>query len=168
MYSPILFDNIQTMNISSPKNQFQYAGLGQRFVALVIDFIILSIVFFPLTKLVKGVWIMSVDQHLWNRGYFITDPLCIIFLVVIFLYFVLSEGFWGATIGKKLIGLHVVGVDGHNSGLKQAFIRNILRVVDSLPAFNILGIVLILGSPERARFGDRVAGTRVIVKKKAR
>jgi len=36
--------------------------------------------------------------------------------------------------------------------------------VDSLPALNILGVVLIATSPERARFGDRVAGTRVIIR----
>lgn len=41
-------------------------------------------------------------------------------------------------------------------------VRNALRAVDSLPAFNILGAVLIRRSAERARFGDRVAGTRVI------
>jgi uncharacterized RDD family membrane protein YckC len=34
--------------------------------------------------------------------------------------------------------------------------------VGELPAFHIVGIVLILRSPERARFGDRVAGTRVV------
>jgi hypothetical protein len=41
-------------------------------------------------------------------------------------------------------------------------VRNALRLVDSLPTLNILGVILILRSPERVRFGDRVAGTRVI------
>jgi uncharacterized RDD family membrane protein YckC len=40
--------------------------------------------------------------------------------------------------------------------------RNVLRVVDGLPVLNVVGIVLILTSPEKARFGDRVARTRVI------
>jgi uncharacterized RDD family membrane protein YckC len=55
-----------------------------------------------------------------------------------------------------------VQTDGSASNLKQAVIRNLLRLVDSLPTLNILGVILILGSPERARFGDRVAKTRVI------
>ncbi len=38
--------------------------------------------------------------------------------------------------------------------------RNLLRMLDGLPAFNIIGVVLILLSPEKARFGDRWAGTR--------
>lgn len=39
-------------------------------------------------------------------------------------------------------------------------VRNALRSVDGLPALGILGIIL--RSREQARFGDRVAGTRVV------
>ncbi|MBN1211964.1 MAG: RDD family protein [candidate division Zixibacteria bacterium] len=141
-----------------------YAGLGRRFAALVIDFIVLSLIFFPVTRLVKGVWVMSSGDHLWGYGWLVTDPLCLVFLVVIFLYFVLLEGFFGATAGKWFTGLKVVDVNGRPPGLRRALVRNVLRVIDALPALNILGVVLILKSPERARFGDRVAGTRVIFK----
>ncbi len=144
--------------------QFHYANLGRRFVALFIDFVILSAVFFPVTRIVKGTWVMSSQNHIWNYGMFVTDPLCLIFLVVIVLYFILLEGVFGATIGKKILGLSIVQVDGQNAGMKRSIIRNLLRVVDALPAFNILGIVLIVSSSERTRFGDRVAGTRVIIR----
>jgi uncharacterized RDD family membrane protein YckC len=92
---------------------------------------------------------------------FITDPLCLIFLALIFLYFVLLEGLLGATLGKWALGLRVVSTEGTNPGLARSALRNVLRLVDGLPAFNIVGVVLILRSSERARFGDRVAGTRV-------
>jgi len=139
-----------------------YASLGPRFAALVIDFAALSLLFFPVTRLVKGVWIMSSGEHLWSYGWFITDPLCLAFLAVIGLYFVLTEGLLGATVGKLALGLRVVAVDGSSPGLGRSAARNLLRAVDALPAFNILGVVLILRSPERARFGDRMAGTRVV------
>ncbi len=142
----------------------QYAGLGRRFVALVIDFLLLSMVFFPVTRFVKGVWIMTAGDHLWGYGWFITDPLCISFLAVIVLYFVLLEGMFGATVGKRLSGLRVIHVDGGTPGVMRALIRNLLRAVDSLPALNIIGVILILTSPERARFGDRIAETRVILR----
>ena len=144
-------------------HQPKYANLGPRFWALVIDLFILSMIFFPVTRIVKGVWIMSGSDHLWGFGWLITDPLCLIFLVVIFLYFVVLEGSFGATVGKILLRLRVVRPDGRRPGLQRALVRNLLRFVDGLPAFNILGVVLIIKSPERARFGDRVAGTRVIV-----
>jgi uncharacterized RDD family membrane protein YckC len=106
---------------------------------------------------------MSPIDHDWVNGLFIFDPLCLAFLVVIVLYMVLLEGLLGTTLGKWLLGLRVVGPDGRRPGLWRSFIRNLLRCVDSLPTLNILGTILILKSKEKARFGDRVAGTRVIV-----
>ncbi len=153
------------MKTSLQINQLHYANLGRRFVALVIDLLVLSMIFFPVTRVVKGVWIMSSEDHLWGYGWLVTDPLCAIFLVVIVIYFVSLEGALGATIGKRLLGLRVVRVDGRDPGMMRATIRNLLRAIDALPAFNILGIVLIASSPERARFGDRIAGTRVIIRR---
>jgi uncharacterized RDD family membrane protein YckC len=79
-----------------------------------------------------------------------------------FLYFVLLEGLNGATLGKRIAGLRVQKVDGGHPGLIKGLLRNLLRIVDSLPVLNIIGILLIQTSPEKARFGDRVAGTRVV------
>ncbi|UCC31215.1 MAG: RDD family protein [Phycisphaerales bacterium] len=142
--------------------QVRYAGLWPRFLALVLDTALFCVVFFPIARLVKGVWLMSAADHRWVYGWFITDPLCLVFLGIIWIYLILLEGWAGATVGKWLLGLRVVGPDGHVPGLTKSLVRNILRLVDTLPALNILGIVLIALSPERARFGDRIAGTRVI------
>ena len=90
------------------------------------------------------------------------DPICAAFLGIIVLYFVILEGMVGATFGKWVLGIRVVGRNGGKPGLRKSLLRNVLRLVDTLPVLNILGVVLILRSPERARFGDRVAGTRVV------
>lgn len=140
----------------------EYAGLWRRFLALLVDFLLFCVCFFPVTRLAKGVWLMSPTDHNWVRGWFITDPLCLAFLVIMALYFVLLEGWFGTTLGKWVLGLRVIGTDGRLPGLRKSLVRNALRVVDSLPTLNILGAILIQRSEERARFGDRVAGTRVI------
>lgn len=140
----------------------RFAGLCPRFLALFVDFLFFCAVFFPATRLVKGVWIMSATDHRWSYGLFVTDPLCIAFLVVIVLYFVLLEGLRGITLGKWVAGIRVERVGGGKPGLPKGLLRNVLRIVDGLPVFSILGIVLISTSAERARFGDRIAGTRVI------
>ena len=140
----------------------RYAGLGSRFLALVVDFLIFCAVFLPTTRVVKGMWLMSPSDHRWSSGLLVTDPLCIVFLVVMALYFVLLEGLAGVTPGKWVLGLRVVREDGSKPGLAKSAVRNALRVVDGLPVFNIIGVVLIARSPERARFGDRMAGTRVV------
>jgi uncharacterized RDD family membrane protein YckC len=146
----------------------RYAGILRRFAALVIDFAILSAIFFPTTRVVKGTWLMTPTDHAWNYGYFITDPLCITFLIAIVLYFVLLEAYFGATLGKRLVGIQVIGTDGDRPGLTKSVIRNVLRAVDSLPAFNALGVVLILTSEDRTRLGDRLAGTRVVYHRSGR
>jgi uncharacterized RDD family membrane protein YckC len=140
-----------------------YATLRDRFLALLIDLAIFCVFFFPITKLVKGVWLMASSDHFWQFGWIIWDPLCLIFLLVIFAYYVVLEGLFGRTIGKLAMGIKVVLKNGEAPGLQKALLRNLLRLVDGLPAFNILGVILILVTKERTRVGDIVAGTRVVM-----
>jgi uncharacterized RDD family membrane protein YckC len=140
----------------------RYAGLWIRFSALAIDGLLFSAVFFPVTRLVKGVWLMSPGDHDWVSGWFIFDPLCLTFLIAMLAYFTILEGLFGATLGKWIVGVRVTCSGGGNPGLGRGLARNLLRLVDGLPAFCILGIVLIVTSGECARFGDRLAGTRVL------
>ena len=144
------------------RSEILYAGVWRRFWALVIDFALFCAVFVPVTRIVKGVWIMGATDHRWANGLFISDPLCLVFLALMLLYFVLLEGWVGATLGKWVLGLHIVSTDGGKPGLGRGALRNLLRLVDGLPAFHIVGVILVLRSPQRARFGDRVAGTRVV------
>ena len=139
-----------------------YAGLGRRVFGLVVDFCLFCVLFFPITRIVKGTWIMSVSDHRWHSGLIVSDPICAIFLIIMAFYFILLEGWLGVTAGKLAAGTRVVDLDGQRPGLSKSIIRNILRIVDGLPAFNILGAYLIWKSPECARFGDRIAHTRVI------
>lgn len=140
----------------------RYAGLWIRFAALATDGLLSCAIFFPATRLVKGVWLMSPRDHNWVSGWFIFDPLCLAFLIAMFFYFSILEGFFGATVGKWIVGVRVTRLGGGHPGLGRGLVRNLLRLVDGLPAFCILGIVLIVTSPECARFGDRLAGTRVL------
>lgn len=142
--------------------EFRYAGLWKRFLALLVDFLLFCAFFFPITRIVKGVWLMLPNDHNWVRGWFIFDPICLVFLIVMVLYMVSLESL-GFTLGKWLLGLRVVSTDGSRPGLWKSVLRNALRFVDSLPTFNILGVILILRNAEHARFGDRIAGTRVVL-----
>ena len=144
------------------QNKNNFAGLTPRFLALLIDFMLFCLIFFPVTRLIKGVWILSASDHRWSNSLFITDPLCIAFLAIMFFYFVILEGLSGQTLGKWILKICVVDLSGRVPGITRGFYRNILRLIDGLPAFNILGVYLILKSEEKTRFGDRAAGTRVI------
>lgn len=105
---------------------------------------------------------MSTADHRWSYGALVMDPLCVAFFFVMAAYYVVLEGAFGRTLGKWAAGIRVVDGEGRAPGFRRSLIRNALRMVDGLPALNLIGIVLVMTSPERARFGDRVAGTRVV------
>ena len=80
-----------------------------------------------------------------------------------FAYSALLEGFWnGQTIGKRLFHLRVIDENGLPLRLEQAWVRNLMRVLDALPFAYLVGGLSVLSSPLMQRFGDRVAGTLVV------
>jgi len=80
-----------------------------------------------------------------------------------FAYDALLEGFWnGQTIGKRLFHLRVIDQAGLPLRIEQAWVRNLMRVVDALPFAYLIGGISVLSSPLMQRFGDRVAGTLVV------
>ena len=129
----------------------------RRGIAWLLDISFLSVFFFPITYWHSVKWVMGPEEHLWG----ISDPICIVFLFIIFAYLILMEAYVGWTIGKRLLGMRVVDNSGDHIGLRKSIIRNLLRLIDGLPAFNILGIILIASSEQGQRFGDRIAKTYV-------
>lgn len=80
-----------------------------------------------------------------------------------FAYSALLEGFWnGQTIGKRLFHLRVIDQTGLPLRIEQAWVRNLMRVVDALPFAYLVGGIAAMSSPLMQRFGDRVAGTLVV------
>ncbi len=138
----------------------KFAGLWIRFLASILDLILWSIFFFPTTYIVKGTWVMTMQDHLWG----IFDPMCGIFLAVIFLYLILLEAFLGGTIGKLLLGLRVTNDEFGKITIEQSIMRNACRLVDGLPFLNLIGIFSIVISKEKQRIGDKIAKTYVVYK----
>jgi uncharacterized RDD family membrane protein YckC len=93
----------------------------------------------------------------------------------IFIFFVLRTGYsivfewyWnGQTVGKRVMGLRVMDVNGLRLQPSQIIIRNLLRAVDSLPSFYLLGGVTSLISRYGQRLGDLAACTIVVTSDKA-
>ncbi len=74
----------------------------------------------------------------------------------------------GRTIGKKVVGIRVIQENGHSITLLSSFIRNFLRIIDSLPASYFLGIIMVFFHSKHKRVGDLVAGTIVIHERRAK
>jgi uncharacterized RDD family membrane protein YckC len=87
----------------------------------------------------------------------------VIQLVVEWTYFIFFEMTMnGRSPGKAVTKLRVLGDGGHPLGFGQSIARNLLRTVDILPIYYIVGLIAMVISPEAKRLGDLAAGTIVI------
>ncbi|APH04000.1 RDD family protein [Bacillus weihaiensis] len=148
---------------------FQPAGLGSRTAALLIDHIILTILNIAI---IAGLFILLIDMPL--EFYFMYDFMSYQIAITIIGLFILNWGYFfaleffngGRTIGKKMIGIRVIQENGHSITLLSSFIRNFLRIIDSLPANYLVGMLMIFFHQKNKRVGDLVAGTIVIHERK--
>lgn len=131
-------------------------GVGPRALALIID----SLIF------ILGSCCVLLIVALGSGGEFETTggPAWIIngiFTLIYLAYFIVLEANSGATLGKRVLKLKVVQVNGSPIEMREAVIRNLLRIVDGF-FFYLVGAVLIWTSPNKQRLGDRVANTIVV------
>lgn len=78
-------------------------------------------------------------------------------------YGIACEWYWrGQTIGKRLVRLRVIDAEGLHLQFNQVVIRNLLRLIDILPAFYLVGGAVCLLTRKSQRLGDIAAGTVVI------
>jgi uncharacterized RDD family membrane protein YckC len=142
-----------------------YQGVAIRFVAILIDTIIILIIagilsapfnaFAFITNSASGTVTFSLASAL--------DGL--VSLAVFILYFTLLEGRYGQTVGKMAVKIKVVReADGAPIDYSQAAVRTILRFLDGIPYIipYLLGAALIWSSEEKQRLGDLVAHTVVV------
>lgn len=84
-------------------------------------------------------------------------------LAIYFLYHpVLEIAMHGRTPGKRMAGVRIVTREGATPGVGAILIRNIFRLVDSLPTFYCVGLAVTLVSAQHVRIGDLAAGTLLV------
>ena len=136
-----------------------YASLGDRFVAVLIDHIILH--FISLVFLIPA-FILGAFAFSFGFGLFF-GPLILADFVLWLLYFSYFEGTTGQTFGKSMVGVKVVDQTTQRPvDIGRALIRNVLRIIDWLPFFYILGFILVAVEEKRKRLCDMAAETIVI------
>jgi uncharacterized RDD family membrane protein YckC len=162
------------LNIETPEQvdlRFPVAGIGSRFVAVLVDHLIqlipyiligiLALIFAPSGSGapapakssgaldLAGKWAIAIVifiNFVWFTGYFI-----------------LFEAFWhGQTPGKRLMKLRVIKDSGRQITLFESLARNLMRFVDALPSFYAVGVIAMLCNRKNKRLGDLAAGTLVV------
>lgn len=135
------------------------AGIGSRFMAFVIDSILLAIVL-----VVVNIALFDGFASKSRSDKIIADGLSLLSFVLIFVvYFMICEILWsGRSVGKRVAGIRVISTTGAAEGFWSILLRNIARLIDFLPVFYIVGSISILASANNQRIGDMLANTIVI------
>jgi uncharacterized RDD family membrane protein YckC len=155
------------LTIETPEQtvlEFEVAGVGSRFLALAYDTLLQILLGIGLLVLflVAGVTLPSGAKS----GIWFVAIIVLAYFVLYFGYFALFEVLWnGQTPGKKKEGLRVIKDDGRPITPAEAIGRNLMRIVDQLPALYAIGICSVLLSRQNKRLGDFVAGTIVVHEK---
>lgn len=139
---------------------FTAASIGHRILAFGVDVLIimayLTSIFLFLSKSGLEYKIQSMDG--WSQ----IAIRSIIFLPVMFYSLIFETFFEGQSLGKKLIRIKVVKIEGYQASFGDYLIRWLFRLVDIIITSGILGFITIILSKKFQRLGDMAAGTSVI------
>ncbi|MGZ8650146.1 MAG: RDD family protein [Solirubrobacteraceae bacterium] len=147
------------VRISTPEGvdvELTLAGIGSRFIAAILDFIIQAGVVIAVSVLLG---LFSGDRD----GGYVAAVFSLVFFLTFFAYDVLFEvRSRGRTPGKRWTGLRVVRTGGRPVTFVRSCIRNVLRLVDILPSFYAIGMLSIFVTRNNQRLGDLAAGTYIV------
>ncbi|MSQ73931.1 MAG: RDD family protein [Betaproteobacteria bacterium] len=129
-------------------------SVGLRAVATIIGGVLLGLV---------GYLIAMATGGTTDKGFALSGGPFFLWSIICLGYYIMLEALTGATLGKRLLELEVLKLDGTPIDWLASSVRNVLRIVDGL-FFYLVGAIVIWTSVKKQRLGDRVAGTIVVRK----
>lgn len=148
---------MQTIRITTSQNidiDYEVAGLGERIIARMIDLGILALLFFAS--------VISSDLFDLTQLYGLT-LLMLVCLFLITFYDIICEAFFnGQSIGKRIMKIKVISLDGGRPSLGQYLIRWLFRIVDFMLTAQAGALISVILTEKKQRIGDIVAGTTMV------
>lgn len=157
--------------VAIPASGVVYAGFWLRFVALIIDFILVGIVLGIPCGILFGALGMSMSAGMAGRnpGMMIGPALGTIFLIemiavlVQWLYFAMMESSsWQGTVGKKALGLMVTDMDGRRISFGRASGRYFGKIISGM--ILMIGYIMAGFTEKKQALHDMLAGCLVVRK----
>ena len=150
--------NTAALEIRTPEGivfSQKLAGPVTRFLAWTIDLMCVGAALTVVSYLVN--WVTLISSNLGGAAAILA------YFAVSIGYGIFCEWAWrGQTVGKRLFRLRVVDAEGMRLQFDQVVTRNLLRCVDSLPAFYLVGGLSCWFSRKCQRLGDVAANTIVV------
>lgn len=153
----------QNVNIN-----FIAASVGERILAYIID-IIIKIAYVILTYQIVFK-LFEIDQMVEDMDFWSKAAIMVSFYLPVIFYSLVFETFLdGQTIGKRIMKIKVVKIDGYQAALYDHIVRWFFRIIDLNllgPIFGpVVALISIVTSKKSQRLGDMTAGTSVITLK---
>lgn len=132
----------------SAMNTITYAGFWRRFLASIVDSILLTVAF-------NIVWLVFPESVKENQIF-----ISIIALIPIWLYYSLLESSTKqGTLGKIILGIKVVDYSNQRISFARATARHFSKIISSL--ILMIGFIMIAFTPKKQGLHDIIAGTLV-------
>lgn len=157
-------DKITIQSADATELSLPIAGVGSRSYAFIIDWhirFILALAWFFIVYLLHaalgGIDFDFFFDDSWGLVTYLPAGL------IYFLYHpVLEVGMQGRTPGKRMAGVRIVAMDGRTPGAGALLLRNVFRLVDSLPSVYMVGMAACIFTKNAVRIGDMAAGTLLV------
>ncbi|HEY0940221.1 MAG TPA: RDD family protein [Steroidobacter sp.] len=160
---------VTLQSITGVDVELRIAGVGSRSFAFVIDWHIRLILAFSWwtvgTLLLIGQLRFLEVNEMPRMNYFLWVWLPAV-LIYFFYHPVVEILMRGSTPGKRMAGVRIVTRTGDIPGFGALLIRNVFRLVDSLPLAYLVGLTTALFTSQHVRIGDIAAGTLLILDSK--
>ena len=162
--------NVDVRTPESIAFSYELAGLGSRFLAVVLDLLLQTGVFVALVfglslataRIAPVKHALSSDTEKIAGALALAIVAFVVFMIF-FGYFIIFETFWnGQTPGKRALGIRTVRDGGYAVDFGAALVRNLIRVGEVALGFYAMSVVSMLVSAENKRLGDIAAGTIVV------
>ncbi|MGB1216418.1 MAG: RDD family protein [Saprospiraceae bacterium] len=151
---------MKTIDITTTQKvtiEYELAGLRDRFVAMLIDVMIIGAIWVVLSLLLISALQNEMDE--WSAARLAGMAVTFTFIGY---HFVSEFLMGGQTLGKKAVGIKVVKLNGQEMMATDYLLRALFHFVDIIMSFGILGSLLITSTERSQRFGDLAANTGVI------
>jgi uncharacterized RDD family membrane protein YckC len=148
--------------------QYDIAGIGSRGAAALLDTVVQVVALFIILIALSATALIGMALNVRGGlseagGIFLVALYILAVFVVTAGYYIFFEIVWnGQTPGKRALGVRVIRENGYPIRPVDAVIRNLVRVVDWLPATYGVGLIAMLLNKRSKRLGDFAAGTIVV------
>lgn len=139
---------------------YELANVRDRLLAFLIDFFLFFVFYYILLIFILS----TVGRYLFSSSTFLLSFLFYFFPLFLFLLygFVFEVVLHGQTLGKRMLGIRVVRVDGREPGLTDYMLRSVFYLVDVFFSLGVIASLLIGSTVRHQRLGDLTAHTTVV------